>query len=320
VAAGGIYRFELSGADDQPLADPVMTLRDRFANPLGYNDDFGTGLNAQLDYSATASGTIYVEAAGFEGAAGSYRLAATVLQDGADDHPDAIGNNETLPVNSRIAGTLEAPGDADVFRFGADLGATYDLDLQLDTLADSTLAILDVTGNAIAYADDRAAPEDLSSAIAFDPPASGTYYAVVQGYRDLYAGSYSLGLSARGGLGGDDFGETVVTAGAAAPGQAVRGTIESPGDVDWIGVPLVARTPYRLEVKALQSGEGTLGDPVLDVYDPSGRYLFSADDRGSRQYEPLIEYEPRIDGVHYLAIRAFNENDIGSYMLETALA
>ncbi|MBF0113487.1 MAG: FG-GAP repeat protein, partial [Magnetococcales bacterium] len=75
------YRFQLQGQSSAhgTLGDPVLRLLDSAGSQLAYNDDYGS-LDSQIDYTATLSGTYYLDAASLDSnTGGSYRIVATVL-------------------------------------------------------------------------------------------------------------------------------------------------------------------------------------------------------------------------------------------------
>ncbi len=76
LTAGEIYIFDLFGSGGSPLADPYMYLYDSAGSLITYNDDTD-GLNSQISYTATYSGTYYVAADAFaDGYTGDYTLTA----------------------------------------------------------------------------------------------------------------------------------------------------------------------------------------------------------------------------------------------------
>ena len=97
-----------------------------------------------------------------------------------------------------------------------------------------------------------------------------------------------------------------------AVGDSFRGQIERSGDRDWIAVELEAGVSYDIAMAAAPSGQGTLNDPYLQLYDANGE-LVGSDDDGGPGLESLLSYVARESGTFYIATRAFSVTDTGSY-------
>ena len=79
LVAGTTYRFTASGEGIPALADPILRLRDDAGVVLALNDDGGTGFNSALGYTATTSGSYYIDVGGWNNfITGSYRVTAAI--------------------------------------------------------------------------------------------------------------------------------------------------------------------------------------------------------------------------------------------------
>lgn len=77
LSAGSTYRFRQEAGS---LDDPRFTLRDSVGGSLVGNDDFGGELDAQLDFTATTSGTYYIDAnSSLATDTGTYTVRATLI-------------------------------------------------------------------------------------------------------------------------------------------------------------------------------------------------------------------------------------------------
>ena len=67
VEAGAIYQIDLRGSPSSlgTLSDPLVRIIDANGTTLVQDDDSGTGLESKLEYKATSSGTVYIEAGAF---------------------------------------------------------------------------------------------------------------------------------------------------------------------------------------------------------------------------------------------------------------
>ena len=74
--AGGTYRFNLNGVG---LSDPTLYLRDANGVQLAFNNDANASPNSQIDFTASSTGTYYLDAGAFSSGFGSYSLGITTL-------------------------------------------------------------------------------------------------------------------------------------------------------------------------------------------------------------------------------------------------
>ena len=151
------------------------------------------GFSPSLSWTPSASGTYYIEVAGFS-TTGSYSLAVAV-----DDHGNNAAGATPYVVPSTAAGNIEGPYDVDWFSFSANSGVQYTFYTTLATLSDSKLYLLDTNGTTqLAYDDDGGG--GLSSLISWTAPASGTYFVEVTGFAAA-SGTYTLSSTVTPGAG-----------------------------------------------------------------------------------------------------------------------
>ena len=74
--AGGTYRFNLNGIT---LTDPTLSLRDASGAEIDFNDDTEIGLNSEIIFTATTTGTYFLDAGALGEDLGSYILTTTTL-------------------------------------------------------------------------------------------------------------------------------------------------------------------------------------------------------------------------------------------------
>lgn len=81
---GERIQIDLVGTGSDPLDDPLVELYDSSGQFLASNDDGGAGLNSQLIYDASYTGSAFVSADAFaDGSTGSYEVSFTVLSSGS---------------------------------------------------------------------------------------------------------------------------------------------------------------------------------------------------------------------------------------------
>lgn len=99
-------------------------------------------------------------------------------------------------------------------------------------------------------------------------------------------------------------------------GDTFSGTVESGGDRDWVAITLTAGEIYDIDLFGSPSGRGTLGDPVMAVYDSSGTYLDGNDDGGNGT-ESHLTFTAGYTGTYYVMGRGYS-TETGTYEITVA--
>lgn len=207
LTAGVSYLFTL-GASAGGLPDPYLVLYNTQSELVTFDDDGGGGLNAQILYTATATGTYYLAAYDAATGTGRYTLSAATS---SDDYPWSTSTAGVVTVDAGAStGVINVAGDADLFRLTLSAGTRYTIDLQRTDggLTDPYLTLYGPDAVELAFDDDSAG--NGNARITFTAPSSGTYYV---GAFDYATGTGGYTLSARStatssntltGTGGDD--------------------------------------------------------------------------------------------------------------------
>ena len=134
-------------------------------------------------------------ARGWDAQVGSYTL-TVAYSDIVDDYGDDIDDATTATVGVDVEGVIDYEGDSDYFRFTAEGGQLYQIDVSLGSLPDSYLVLLDSDGWRLESNDDHG--DSPASRVFWEAPASGDYYLAVgaSGW-DAQVGSYTLTIAAR---------------------------------------------------------------------------------------------------------------------------
>ena len=195
LEAGTTYVFDLQGAPSGhgTLGDPKLILLDAAGLTQGQDLDSGSGYDARLARTPSASGTYYLAATGeSSGPTGSYTLSVSM-----DDHARDTTTRSHLAVNDTATGSIQYNTDQDWFAIDLLAGNRYAFSLEgLDsgggTLIDPKLRLCDSAGGTLA--------SNLDGGLGWDAhlthvaTSSGTYYLAVESeyvYDDA-AGSYTL--------------------------------------------------------------------------------------------------------------------------------
>ncbi|PKB81863.1 MAG: hypothetical protein BZY88_05595 [SAR202 cluster bacterium Io17-Chloro-G9] len=188
--AGATYTIEaLLGTHP----DTILVLYDSRGNGLAENDD-GLGLEggSRIEWTAPVSGDFYAKVYSFDQAfTGSYDL--FLKEDRALDLHGGSLLGATFISPGLTSGAINPPGDLDFFRFSADAGATYVVEVILGTHPDTVLIVYDSQGNQLARDDDGGA--NRGSRLGWTAPATGNFYLEVSSLGpEGYTGSYTLSL------------------------------------------------------------------------------------------------------------------------------
>ena len=106
-----------------------------------------------------------------------------------DDHGNDIDDATAIRVGADVEGVIDYQGDSDYFRFTAEEGQFYQVDVALGSLPDSVLTLLGPDRWELAYNDDHG--DSLASRVVWEAPESGDYYLAVEA-AGFDAGSYTL--------------------------------------------------------------------------------------------------------------------------------
>ncbi len=329
LLAGHSYNFQMQGQStaNGSLSDPFLKLYDTDGTTLlNYNDE-SVGHDAGLTFTATASGTYYLDAesAGVSDT-GTYRLTATVTNVPAPtNQPPSLTFFDALP-NDVTSATATALSFNDLLNYSnaSDSDGTITA-LVVKSVSSGTLMIGSSLGTATAWV---AGDNDLIDAThqAFwtsDVSANGNVNAFSLVARDDQGAESStpvaLTLHVVQPL-SDLVGDTTGTAGSLTMDSYVDSAIDPSSDIDVFAVTLQAGNRYRFELQGVDHSAGTLGNPVLSLLmnDSFGNptVLASNDDFGS--LDSRIDYVAGGNGTYYLFADSLADTT-GTYRLSAQL-
>ena len=231
------------------LDDSELVLLDPDGRELAYNDDNGANFGSRLYWEAPSSGERYVVVWGY--GTGTYTLTVSLI---IDDHGNSEREATAIRVGADVRGALDYDGDIDFFRFQAEEGRSYPIDMALGTLDDSTVSLIDSDGQyAGSYYYDRDTP-----GLSWEAPSSGEFYVVVESYG---IGTYTLTVS----LINDDHANSEERATAIRVGTEVRGALDYDGDFDYFRFQAERGQIYQIDVAL-----GTLDESIAFLFDSNG--------------------------------------------------
>ena len=220
-----------------------------------------------------------------------------------DDHGNSEGDATAIRVGADVRGTLDYDDDIDFFRFQAERGQSYQIDVALGTLDDSIVELYDVDWSFLDSSDDYG--ETYASRLYWEAPSSGERYVAVYGYG---TGTYTLTVSLSDLI--DDHGNSERDATAIRVGADVRGELEYDGDFDFFRFQAEAGGSYQIDVAL-----GTLDDSIVELYDADGSFLDSSDDYEGT-YASRLSWRATSSGEKYVFVGGYGT---GTYTLTVSL-
>ncbi len=317
VTAGATYTIDLRGSPSGvgTLSDPLVRVLDGSGSQLAIDDDSGTGFESQVEYTATSSGTVFIEARAFSSQTGTYQI--DVAQSSSDDFVDSIGGNTSISAGVSQTGNIEVARDVDVFQLAVTAGSSYTVDLRgapsgLGTLSDPLVRVLDSSGNLIASNDDGGS--GLESQLTFTATSTGSVF-VEAGAFSINTGTYQLDVTDLTNQ--DDNPDSIGGNASLTVGVDQTGSIEEAGDVDVFALSVVAGGSYTIDQRGFFTGQGTLTDPLLRLRDSAGNLLLENDDGGFR-LDSQFTFTSTANQTLYVEAGAFSTRS-GTYTLSVGL-
>lgn len=326
LSAGVTYIITVKGdisADAQldPLTDPILFIRNESGEVIMRSDD-GDGLNVEAYFTPTEDGLYYLDiASAFKYDIGAYEVAVSLAP--PDDHASVLDESAThITLNGSESvvspGIIGIPGDKDVFKVTFEAGKVYLIEgkgfaSNAGSLIDPYVRVFNEAGFLVDFNNNGGKGND--SKFYFVPEETATYYVELSANNNSNRGSYNLVISERN-IPADDVPNNFGTDVELTPGEQFNGNLLTQGDEDWFKVSLTADESYVFKLKALASGQGTLGDPVIELRDASGQLLVTVNDMLISN-EPSLQFTPIADGTYFIVVKASTTEDTGSYTLLT---
>lgn len=198
LVAGTTYTIQTSS--DGSGTDAFLNIYDPTGvSILASDDDGGDGVNSTISFTATTSGTYFIDAGTYNNdTAGTYRLYVAANVPAGDIVAGSTATTATLPVAGTINGNIDFSGDRDYYAITLTAGQTYLFRTNSTTpltgtapagALDTILTLRDASGAQLATNDD--AGEYEYSAIRFTATTTGTYYLDVSAVSSA-TGSFNL--------------------------------------------------------------------------------------------------------------------------------
>jgi len=192
LVAGTTYTIQTSS--NGLGTDAFLNLRNAAGTVLASDDDSGDNVNSLITFTATSTGTYYIDAGTYNNeSTGGYHL-FIAPQFAGGDVGGTTGTAASLAVGGTVNGSIEVNGDHDFYAVNLVAGQTYIFRTAPTSTAtnttDTTLTLRNAAGTQLLTNDD--AGEFAFSGVRFTATASGTYYLDVGGYNNASTGAYNL--------------------------------------------------------------------------------------------------------------------------------
>lgn len=176
LTAGTTYTFQTYS--DGSGTDAYLYLRDAAGVLLTEDDDAGDNTNSLISFTATTTGTYYIDAGTYaDQTIGGFNLAIATAAPAGDFVGNTTGTAATLTVGGSVNGAVDTSGDHDFYAVSLVAGQTYmfrTAGTTGTTATDTTLTLRDGAGTQLLVNDD--AGEAGFSAVRFTATTTGTYY------------------------------------------------------------------------------------------------------------------------------------------------
>ena len=321
LEAGTTYRIDLEGAptDAGTLRNPNLRgIHDSTGTLLdGTTDDNdGKGLNGEVTFTPSESGTYYVSAGATGSGTGTYKLSVTNASAGDQQTADTETAG-TVEVDGSVTGEIDFSGDRDWYAIVLEADTAYRIDLEgaptrAGTLRNPNLrGIHDSTGTLLDGTTSDDGGVGRNSRVHFTAPESGTYYVSADAN-----GTGTYKLSVTNASAADTLSAGLDTTGTVEVDGSVRGEIDFKGDRDWYAIELEADTTYRIDLEGAPTGAGTLRDPNLrGIHDSTGTLLDgTANDDGGEGRNSRVTFEAPEGGTYYVSASVYGFGT-GTYTL-----
>jgi serralysin len=196
LVAGQTYTFTIdpTGATTD-IEDSFLRLRSSTGAVVASNDDGGLGTLSSLTFTATASGTFFVDVGTYNDLEiGTFSvLAVNAGIAGADTIAGFTGTTGTIAIGGQVNSSINTAGDHDWYAVTLTAGQRYTfrtVNTGGGTDVDSVIFIRDAAGLKLANNDDGGG--GTYSLVTFTAPTTGTYYIDVGGFANFDTGAYRL--------------------------------------------------------------------------------------------------------------------------------
>jgi serralysin len=199
LTAGQTYTFSIDpsgpGGAVTDVEDSYLRLRNSAGTLVAENDDGGLQTHSNLTFTATTTGTYFVDVGTYnDGETGTFRvLAVNAGTGGADSVAAFSGTTGVIALGGTVNSTINTVGDQDWFAITLTAGQRYQFRTQATGGGgdvDTALFVRNAAGDKLASNDDSGGGG--YSSLIYTPSTTGTYYINVAAFANASSGNYRL--------------------------------------------------------------------------------------------------------------------------------
>ena len=294
LTKNGRYNFNLSSVT---LKDPELKLRDSSGTLITSDDNSGAGNNASIGFTATSTGTYFLDAGSVDSNdTGSYKLTTAKVVDRDATPKGAI----KIKLNTPTAGDIDYLTEHDWYKTKLKKGINYHLEITGTELGNPSISLRDKKGKILESNSNNTS----ISSIEFSPKKSSQYIFDAGAKQDALTGTYSITAWQTD--------QSAKTAQKLKLRADKSGSIDYLGDEDWYKIKL---KPGNYQFGLEGSG---ITDPALQLLNKKGKVIFSDDD-GGKGNDALIAATIDRKGIYFLNATASGGDETGTYLISSSL-
>ena len=255
--------------------------------------DYGFSTSRPVFWEPSTSGAHYLFVKGYGPLPYEFKIS---ISDYVDDFGSDFAVATEIPIGGTVEGTIRQVNEHDNFRFLAEEGESYQLDVELSDDYSPDLGHDDLT---VTFIDAERNPiEEISDRSVWQAPSSGEFFLQVSGhgYRS-HQGSYSISVSLSSYQ--DDHGDDPESATEIRLSRNVAGSIGTDVDEDYFYFDAVDGKSYEMSIEP--NDDGAIH---FDLVDEEG-------DAVAREQSALI-WQPIEEGRYFIRVWS---DEIGEYTL-----
>ncbi len=323
-----VYIYDASGRDPNRRGYMNQHEGRRFHTPFEWGPSYGhpkcEPLESESGYAEPHEtefqtwngGDFHIHVAGNYSRDGDYSISVEPID--FDDYGNEKATAYDLQFGEKIDGTINIPGDYDVFRVTSELTQSAELHLELGSLENGCIYLMEMGSRDFKVEDEwcihaSSDPNALRNAkIVWTMPEIGEYYLIVSTPDDYAWGRYSrstgsYSLSIRKIEISDDHGDARETSTSTNIGKPIRGRIDTSDDIDTFRFEAEEGDIIRANV--IHDSLWSASVKLCDV----GNCLGDLDSKLEGDAKTLRKvWRTSRDGSHYVSVSA---STVGEYML-----
>jgi hypothetical protein len=235
------------------------------------------------------------------------------------DIPGGTTTTATVTVGVPVTGLIGDVGDVDWYKVTLSVNNSYVVKMlgfdsgngtldnpNINGIRLSTTSGTIISGTSGTAVDNAVFRDSVARLI---PAANGDYYIAAQSSASEM-GSFVLSVDIEAG-------NTNATAWTFAVGNPVTGTIDDTPDIDWYKISLTANTNYVFKMLGVDSGAGTLDDPLISGI-RNATTAMTGLITSSVGMDSVVRWRPTTTGDYYIAAQGAG-TDNGTFVLSAQL-